>query len=148
MTGGGYQPGYCTHNSILFPTWHRPYLALFEQILWNNAQVIAGKYTGTQKATYQAAAQKFRMPYWDWAANATIPDVVNTPRISINTPTGRQTVDNPLYTYKFHPQPSASDFPHDSTGVWRYPQTVRCPDSRGNSQPNVANSNMRGNAQA
>ncbi len=22
--------GYCTHDSILFPTWHRPYLALFE----------------------------------------------------------------------------------------------------------------------
>lgn len=22
--------GYCTHNSILFCTWHRPYLLLFE----------------------------------------------------------------------------------------------------------------------
>jgi tyrosinase len=22
--------GYCTHVSILFPTWHRPYLALYE----------------------------------------------------------------------------------------------------------------------
>lgn len=22
--------GYCTHSSILFVTWHRPYLALFE----------------------------------------------------------------------------------------------------------------------
>jgi tyrosinase len=22
--------GYCTHNSILFPGWHRPYLLLFE----------------------------------------------------------------------------------------------------------------------
>lgn len=22
--------GYCTHSSILFTTWHRPYLALFE----------------------------------------------------------------------------------------------------------------------
>ena len=22
--------GYCTHSSILFITWHRPYLALFE----------------------------------------------------------------------------------------------------------------------
>lgn len=24
------ESGYCTHASILFPTWHRPYLALFE----------------------------------------------------------------------------------------------------------------------
>jgi Common central domain of tyrosinase. len=22
--------GYCTHNNILFPIWHRPYLALYE----------------------------------------------------------------------------------------------------------------------
>ena len=22
--------GYCTHSSILFPTWHRPYVALYE----------------------------------------------------------------------------------------------------------------------
>ena len=22
--------GYCTHGNTLFPTWHRPYLALFE----------------------------------------------------------------------------------------------------------------------
>ncbi len=22
--------GYCTHSSVLFATWHRPYLALFE----------------------------------------------------------------------------------------------------------------------
>lgn len=22
--------GYCTHSSVLFPTWHRPYVSLFE----------------------------------------------------------------------------------------------------------------------
>lgn len=27
---GPFKTGYCTHGSILFPTWHRPYLALFE----------------------------------------------------------------------------------------------------------------------
>lgn len=27
---GDYATGYCTHDSILFPVWHRPYLALFE----------------------------------------------------------------------------------------------------------------------
>lgn len=25
-----YATGYCTHGSILFPVWHRPYLALYE----------------------------------------------------------------------------------------------------------------------
>lgn len=24
------QSGYCMHSSVLFPTWHRPYLSLFE----------------------------------------------------------------------------------------------------------------------
>ena len=34
---GGTQPvqgsewgGYCTHGSVLFPTWHRPYVACYE----------------------------------------------------------------------------------------------------------------------
>jgi tyrosinase len=27
---GNDQNGYCPHSSIIFPTWHRPYLALFE----------------------------------------------------------------------------------------------------------------------
>lgn len=27
---GASQSGYCTHSSVLFPTWHRPYLALYE----------------------------------------------------------------------------------------------------------------------
>ena len=26
----GYQEGYCAHGTVLFPTWHRPYIALFE----------------------------------------------------------------------------------------------------------------------
>lgn len=30
VTGEDYIVGYCTHSSVLFPTWHRPYLALFE----------------------------------------------------------------------------------------------------------------------
>jgi hypothetical protein len=29
-TAGNENSGYCTHNSVLFPTWHRPYLALYE----------------------------------------------------------------------------------------------------------------------
>ena len=40
-----------------------------------------------------------------------MPDVTNQPKITINTPTGAQLIDNPLYTYTFHPRPSTSDFP-------------------------------------
>lgn len=24
------EKGYCSHGSVLFPTWHRPYVSLFE----------------------------------------------------------------------------------------------------------------------
>ena len=51
------------------------------------------------------------MPYWDWAANITMPDIVNKPVIYVNSPSGFQSVINPLYNYTFHPQPSAADFP-------------------------------------
>ena len=35
------QIGYCFHTSSLFSTWHRPYMALFEQILYDVVQGIA-----------------------------------------------------------------------------------------------------------
>lgn len=30
VTGNGNMAGYCTHSSILFLPWHRPYIALYE----------------------------------------------------------------------------------------------------------------------
>lgn len=30
VVGNGTMPGYCTHSAVPFPTWHRPYMALFE----------------------------------------------------------------------------------------------------------------------
>lgn len=30
VDGEGTYPGYCPHESVLFPTWHRVYMALFE----------------------------------------------------------------------------------------------------------------------
>lgn len=89
----------------------------------------------------------FRVPYWDWALNATIPDPVNDPMISINTPTGVQNIVNPLYNYTFHPQPSASDFP-PSEPLSAYHSTVRYPTASGQSQPEMANQRLQANAQA
>ena len=82
-----------------------------QQIIYNNAQQIAATYPSATVAQYQAAATTLRIPYWDWARNATMPDVTNQPKITVNTPTGSQLIDNPLYTYTFHPRPSTSDFP-------------------------------------
>jgi len=50
-----------------------------------------------------AAAETLRMPYWDWAESAAIPTILNEAKITINMPTGKQQIDNPLYAYKFPP---------------------------------------------
>jgi tyrosinase len=48
---GGTQPvqgsdwgGYCTHGSVLFPSWHRPYVALYEVGLISQSQSIPSQY--------------------------------------------------------------------------------------------------------
>lgn len=144
---GQYNAGYCTHASVLFPAWHRPYVALFEQILWTNAQDIATTYPEAQQAEYKAAATSLRVPYWDWALNSTIPDFINDPTISINTPLGIQTVENPLYNYTFHPHPSEAEFP-PSKPLSKYGSTVRYPSASGESQPGLANQKLQANARA
>lgn len=40
----GYGYGYCTHSSNIFLTWHRPYVALFEQTLFAHALYIANSF--------------------------------------------------------------------------------------------------------
>ena len=82
-----------------------------QQLLWASVQTIAATYPNSSRDAYIAAAQTFRVPYWDWALNATMPDLVNEPTISINTPSGSQVIVNPLYNYTFHPHPSSSEFP-------------------------------------
>ena len=115
--------------------------------MWTHAQRLAQNYPPAQRGRYQAAATTFRVPYWDWTLNATMPDPVNDPMITINTPEGVQNMVNPLYDYTFHPQPSASDFPPDDP-LSAYHSTVRSPDSEGVSQPNLANLQLQANAQA
>lgn len=65
---GTYAAGYCTHNATLFPPWHRPYVALFEQVLYGHVQTIAAQYPASARPQYQAAAVKWRLPYWDWVS--------------------------------------------------------------------------------
>lgn len=97
--------GYCTHDSVLFPAWHRAYVALFEQELVATAQSIADSFPESSRATYQTAAANLRMPYWDWAAKAcsgsVLPTSISGQQITITGPNGQQTLDNPLYSYTF-----------------------------------------------
>ncbi|PVF95999.1 Di-copper centre-containing protein [Serendipita vermifera] len=80
---------------------HRAYLALFEQALTKHVTDIANEFTGNDREKYVSAAQKFRIPYWDWAVNADLPDFVSQQdNVEVNSPTGKRTLPNPLFSYK------------------------------------------------
>ncbi|KAA1471771.1 photo-regulated tyrosinase [Dentipellis sp. KUC8613] len=118
--------GYCTHASVLFPTWHRPYMALFEQVLQNHAKEIATKYT-VDHARWTKAAADLRQPYWDWASNIIPPpEVISLTQVTIVGFDGKHVkVDNPLLRYKFH-TPAEPSF----TPKWqKWRTTLRHPTS-------------------
>ncbi|KAH7330221.1 hypothetical protein BKA65DRAFT_404823 [Rhexocercosporidium sp. MPI-PUGE-AT-0058] len=140
--------GYCTHNSVLFLPWHRPYLALYEQLIGATVQDLVKTYPHLCKPhTRYVAANNFRIPYWDWAAIPTMPVVVNQPNVTITTGLGIQSVRNPMYRYKFQKFPlDPVYFPADNSvagDAWlaRYPYTVRgAPDTQNSpSDPDTAN---------
>jgi len=124
--------GYCTHNSVLFPGWHRAYMATFEQEFVVFAKQIANSWpesgASTTRAQMQAAAATIRFPYWDWAAKPpsgnNMPSCITTPQITINGPTGSETIANPLYQHHFVSESALvySDFTH-------WPNTLRYPNT-------------------
>ncbi|EAS28837.3 tyrosinase [Coccidioides immitis RS] len=138
--GGG---GYCAHASTIFPTWHRPYLALFEEMIWKHAQVIARGYRDSLRSTYVEAARTLRIPYWDWASNPELPRCVVTPQIRITTPNGEATIKNPLYSYTINPSAGKGFPPRDPLS--QYPDTVRAPDDEGRSQMEEVQRRLRAN---
>ncbi|QSZ30034.1 hypothetical protein DSL72_004552 [Monilinia vaccinii-corymbosi] len=139
--------GYCTHANVLFPTWHRPYLALYEQALAAHVQEIADQYNDD---AYSTAADNFRIPYWDWASIPTLPSIVTDATVEIETPYGTQNVDNPLLLYRFQQFPlNATWFPTRGASradedLAQDPTTLRYPDRevRGTSQPDVADEHL------
>ncbi|KAH8880045.1 tyrosinase-domain-containing protein [Thozetella sp. PMI_491] len=129
--------GYCTHSSILFTTWHRPYLALFEQSLYAAVQAAVQQFPESLRGRYEEAAQDFRMPYFDWAiipptGSSGFPAAISSAKISVVDIDGKsKSIDNPLYQYTFNP---LNPQPQDFDDQWsQYPTTVRYPDQNGNS---------------
>ncbi|KAK3069943.1 hypothetical protein LTR53_011321 [Teratosphaeriaceae sp. CCFEE 6253] len=123
-------PGYCAHVSSVFMPWHRPYLALFEQTLYQHIVAAVNEFpAGATRQRYAAAALSWRLPYWDWAATppagqSVYPDSVTSPNVTVSTPNGTASIANPLYSYTFHPV-SHSDFYFDPFASWN--QTMRFP---------------------
>ncbi|GAW02360.1 tyrosinase [Lentinula edodes] len=107
--------GYCTHGSVLFPTFHRPYVLLIEQAIQAAAVDIAATYI-VDRARYQDAALNLRQPYWDWARNPVPPpEVISLDEVTIVNPSGEKiSVPNPLRRYTFHPIDPSFPEPYQS----------------------------------
>jgi len=102
----------------------------------NNARKIANKYPPFGRKSWITAAETLRMPYWDWASNARMPDFLNTPSLTITTPSGVQSVTNPLAAYKFQSPKNQDLFPSQQSiaADWYLSnpsQTLRNPDVLG-----------------
>jgi tyrosinase len=103
---------YCTHNTPLFPTWHRPYMLLFEQRLYQlMLKAIDGMsfQVASEKQEWIDQACEWRMPYWDWGLVELngIPAIFTTPTIKIRQPRNEDgsiatplEPDNPLNRYQ------------------------------------------------
>ncbi|KAI1265324.1 Di-copper centre-containing protein [Xylariaceae sp. FL1019] len=109
---GGSGAGYCPHGQKQFIAWHRPYLALYEQVLGAQIQRLSLEYNGTDASAYQAASQTFRLPYWDWASNPSLPHSAVQENVTVNGPKGPITLHSPLYDYRWQQYPlNATQFP-------------------------------------
>ncbi|EPS45721.1 hypothetical protein H072_139 [Dactylellina haptotyla CBS 200.50] len=148
--GRGANPntGYCTHGDLLFLPWHRPYLAIYEQFIWNNAREVVNQFPDSdpRKAAFRTALSGLRIPYWDWASDSSVPAEVGSMKtIEVANPQvagARQSIANPLYSYKFTDLSELPGAPFN-----RMPETyryARIVSGRYESQPTVLNNAMTG----
>ncbi|GME24295.1 Tyrosinase [Neofusicoccum parvum] len=120
----------------------RPYIALWEQTLQGLLIEIANEWpAGPEKDNYTDAANTFRFPFWDWAVlppdgETNVPSFMTTPTIEVTMPNGTEVIDNPLYSYKFHPLDSNALYDESNKQFSVYPTTMRYPtDLTANAKP-------------
>ena len=123
------QAGFCPHSNTLFGSWHRPYLAIFEQALYQAVQEVIDEFPSGQRGRWQQAAATLRMPYWDWAQDGgsnTVPTLIRDQTVTVTKPQGTVTIPNPLYSYSW-----GNSLPSEmGGGPWNsWPNTLRRPVS-------------------
>ncbi|KAF5314008.1 hypothetical protein D9611_006959 [Ephemerocybe angulata] len=106
--------GYCNHQSVLFPVWHRPYVLSVEQSIGEAAIRLAKRWTEdtehvdeATRAKWIDAAERLRFPFWDWTSQETLdkglPDVLKPQVFQFTLPDGTKTdpIENPLSFHRF-----------------------------------------------
>lgn len=82
---------------------------LLQQVLYDLIQTIATFWPDDERQRFQDAARRFRIPYWDWAADPpsgqrVLPwSVGGSSYVDVDGPRGRQRIANPLFSYTFKP---------------------------------------------
>lgn len=121
--------GFCPHGSTLFGSWHRPYLAVFEQAWYLAVTEVINDFPSNQQQRWRNAAATLRMPYWDWAQdpgtnNPTVPTLIRDQRVWVTKPEGRVEIDNPIYSFSWGNTMDAEM----GGGPWdSWPRTLRRP---------------------
>ncbi|KAK6337225.1 hypothetical protein TWF718_010006 [Orbilia javanica] len=134
--------GYCSHNSVIFATWHRPYILAFEQTLYRHARAIVRRnFTATAARTkYVKALQHLRWPYWDWSDSTTqssIPKALMDEMITVQYPNGKggevaKSIKNPFYSYTF--KTGENDIFKKGKAFEYLGKTARRPESSGSNE--------------
>ncbi|RVD83947.1 Tyosinase C-terminal domain [Arthrobotrys flagrans] len=143
-----WEVGYCTHHSVIFLTWHRPFLLLLEQTIYRKAREIANRFSADVRPKYQAAVNGLRLPYWDWSDPNTqshIPTIVTAATVSVTQPGANgapvvTTIPNPLKSYTFQSADSIATF-WQNFARWR--TTLRQPTSDGVTQEDLADRTLQ-----
>ncbi|KAK0707120.1 hypothetical protein B0T26DRAFT_876116 [Lasiosphaeria miniovina] len=106
--------GYCAHDSILFATWHRPYLMLFEQILFELMEAEVKHFDKDERPELLEDLQSWRLPYWDWALKRmafvegkwtrtySVPSVFQEVEVTIRRPRRVPSLGFPNALYQFN----------------------------------------------
>ncbi|KAF2757917.1 Di-copper centre-containing protein [Pseudovirgaria hyperparasitica] len=130
--------GYCFHISNMFLPWHRPYLAAYEKAIDDRIPFVIQQFPADQRSRWERARNCFRLPYWDTArrdsGGETLPSIITDETVTMDTPTGRRSVPNPLAYYRFN---STSELGAQKWQDWQ--RTYREPTTGGkDAQSNIS----------
>jgi tyrosinase len=113
----------------LFGSWHRPYLAVFEQALYLAVQEVINEFPESQRQRLRDVARNLRIPYWDWAkypgvGQPAVPASLRDQYVTVTKASGRVSIPNPLYGYNW----GTSITTDMGGGPWdNFQQTLRRP---------------------
>ncbi|KAH6723255.1 putative tyrosinase [Leptodontidium sp. MPI-SDFR-AT-0119] len=159
---------YCTHGSPLFPPWHRPYLALYEQRLYEiMLKLIPTTFALEDQPAMIQAAETWRFPFWDWAMRKpdwhfpsdrrrdgpNVPFIITVQTVEVMTKTGVATVSNPMWRFRLPNDPRRQTF--GDYGITRDQSlpfnackaTSRHPVTSNSSNPNFTSAWVNGDQQ-